>query len=156
MDSKKVLVGAVTSKRHEEFLEKWLGMVKEFIHPNDLFLVDTTLDSDEYYKKLVSKGINVARYEWDPEDKHCYEMLADGRNMVRDYFQADGYDHCLTLDTDEFIPPDSIGRLKNYDKDIVGFPSPIWHTTPGVVKEGGYVAKEEGGFALSIIVISLS
>lgn len=148
MDSK-VLVGAVTSDRHEQFLEKWLGMVEAFDHPHDLFLVDTTLGTDKYYKKLKKKGVNVARYEWDPEDKQCYEMLADARNMVREHFLADGYTHTLCLDSDEFLPPDGITRLLSHEKDIVGYPSPIWRYTPGVFKTGGYVRRDEGGFALA-------
>ena len=143
MDSK-VLVGAVTSKRHEEHLEKWLDMVNGFTYPHDLFIVETTPNDLSYYDKLKELDLNVVRYVWDTEKLNAYEMLAETRNLLRAKFLAGDYTHFLNLDTDEFVPKDTINRLLSHEKDVVGFPSPIWQKVPGVFKDGGYVQTGDG------------
>jgi hypothetical protein len=139
----KVLVGAVTSKRHEEYLEKWVDMVNSFTYPHDLFIIDSTIGLD-YYDRIKEMGVDVVHYEWDTDNKNAYEMLSDTRNLLRDRFLEGDYTHFLNLDTDEFVPKDTIDRLLSHNKDVVGFPSPIWHKVPGVFKEGGYVQTGQG------------
>jgi hypothetical protein len=149
---KTVLIGAVTSNRHECYLEKWLEMVNSLDYPHQLVLVDTTPNDTSYYEKLLKLGdefgFSVLRYEWG-DDKSAYEMLADTRNMLRDIFLEGKYDFFFGLDTDEFLPSEALKRLVEHDKDIVGYPSPIWKTKPGVFKDGGYVPCDNGGFKLN-------
>jgi hypothetical protein len=55
----------------------------------------------------------------------------------------------ILLHTDEFIPPESLKRLVEHDKDNVGYPTPMWHKDPCVFKEGGFVAQGDGTFKLN-------
>lgn len=152
---KKVLLGAVTSKRHECYLERWLEMVNSLDYPHQLVLVDTTPGDTSYFIKLSELaheyGFKVLRYEWDTEKTGAYEMLAASRNYLRDFFLAGDYELFFAMDTDEFVPPEALKRLVDHDKDIVGFPSAIWQKIPGVFKEGGFVPQDEGidGFKLA-------
>ena len=119
-------------------------MVNDFTYPHDLFIVETTVDDMSYYDKLKELDVDVVHYFWDTEKMHAYEMLAETRNILRTKFLAGDYTHFLNLDTDEFVPKDTIERLLSHDKDVVGFPSPIWHNVPGVFKDGGYVQTGDG------------
>ena len=149
MGSNEVLIGAVTSRRHEKYLDRWLDGVSKFTHPNHLVLVDTTVGTKSYYNKLKKRGVDVLRYDWKTKEKNCFEMMADTKNMMRDKLLENGYTHFFGFDTDEFIPPESLSRLVSHDKDNVGFPTPMWHKEPCVFKEGGFIAHKDGTFKLA-------
>lgn len=144
-----MLIGAVTSKRHEEMLDRWLDTVDKFTYPHHLFLVETTVGTDSYLNKLKKRGLDVVKYKWDTKNKHCFQMMADAKNLLRDRFLENGYDLFFSFDTDEFLPPEALARLINHDKDNVGYPTPMWHKEPCVFKEGGYVAVGDGTFTLA-------
>ena len=150
---KTVLIGAVTSKRHECYLDRWLEMVNSLDYPHHLVIVDTTPNDTSYFEKLEDLGsefgFNVLRYDWVVEEKTAYQMISDSRNVLRDFFLEGDYDFFFGLDTDEFLPPEALKRLVEHDKDVVGYPSPIWIKTPGVFKDGGYTPCKNGGFKLN-------
>ena len=146
--TKKILVGAVTSKRHEEYIDKWLDMVGKLTYPHDLFIVDTTVGTDEFAKHLQSKGVEVAHLEWSEETHQIMEALAEARNLIRKKFLDGDYDFVFQLDTDEFVPSNSLELLVQHDKDNVGFPTPIWHGIPAVFKTEGLVPSDDGKFKL--------
>ena len=146
---KEVLIGAVTSERHEHLLKDYVDMVDSFTYPHSLLLVDTTCGTTRYYNKLKKMGLDVLRYDWKPEERHCWEMMVDSKNMLRDKFLENGYDFYFSLDTDEFLPENALTKLVEHDKDNVGYPTPMWHGVPAVFSEGGYIQNKKGGFTLA-------
>jgi len=148
--TEEILLGAVTSRKHEEMLDRWLDGVNNLTSPHHLVMVDTTIGSDSYAKKLEKKGVDVIKYKWDSKEKHWYQAMADCKNLLRDRVLENGYTHFFSLDTDEFIPSDALRRLIEHDKDNVGYPTPMWHEFPAVFKSGGYVPTGKGSFKLDI------
>jgi len=139
----KVLIAAPTSKRHSHLLDDWIKQLDSFTYKNfDVLLVDTTKETDYFKilkdKKVHKKPIKVLRMPWDPKD-HILRHLARVRDKIRQEFLKGNYDNLFFLDTDIFIPQNSIQRLLSYFKDNVGFCVPIYNKInqkPCVLKSG--------------------
>jgi len=142
----KVLIAAPTSSRHGKLLDEWLKMLDSLTYPNfDLILIDTTTENDDYYnllktKKLHGKEFQVLKYKWDTEKEFALQMLANSREEIRKYFlEHKEYDFIFWLDTDIFLPDNSIQRLLSYNKDNVGFYVHIYNLKahkPCILKSG--------------------
>jgi GT2 family glycosyltransferase len=121
----KVLVATPVSKRHEHLLDEWLESLNKLNYPIEIFLVDTTPETDEYFKKLKTKKvkdkfIKVIRFAWDYSN-HIVQHLAYAREKIRKYFLKNNYEFLMSLDDDIFLPAWGIERLLSYNKDCVGF-----------------------------------
>ena len=140
----KVLVVCPTSSRHGHLLDKWVKHLDLLSYPNfDVMLIDNTIDSDKYFKRLQTKKLKniilqvgedeknrtvferkiiVQKHEWDQKKQHPIQMLADCREKIRQYFvEQKEYSYLFHLDDDIFIPTNGIQRLLAYKKDCVGY-----------------------------------
>jgi len=161
----KVLVCAPTSQRHGHLLKEWMKHLNSLSYPNfDVCLIDTTLNSNKYYKRLLKKRLHnvilqlgdnkkvrkvferkviVLQHKWNPKEQHPIQMLADAREKIRQYFLESDYDYLFWLDDDIFIPVNGIQRLLKYRKDYVGFYVHVFPKgmhRPCVLKSGEIVA----------------
>ena len=147
----KVLIVAPTYDKKSELLDEWIENLNSLSYPNfDVLLVDTSLDTDnggEYFKKLSEKKLDdvilqieedesnrtvfkrniiLKKHEWNPEKQHQIQMLSDAREITRKYFVDNKeYSFMFHLDSDIFIPENSIQKLISYKKHCVGFYVPI-------------------------------
>jgi GT2 family glycosyltransferase len=138
----KVLLACPTSQRHEHLLDEWLESLNQFNYPIEVFLVDTTPETDEYFKKLQTKIvqeklINVIRFPWDYSN-HIVQHLSYAREKIREFFLAGNYEFLMSLDDDVFLPKWGIERLISYNKDCVGFYYHIYpeDRVPLIMKSG--------------------
>ena len=142
---KKVLVGAPCSDRHGYVLDEYIENIKNFTHPCDILLVDTTPKNDKYYNRIKKiKGVKVLRYRWDSKKEHIILCLAKAREKIRQYAIKHGYDYLFCLDQDTIPPRDGVEKLISYDKDQVGFVVHVYHKPfplkPAVFHSGFIVA----------------
>ncbi len=124
----RVLLACPSSIRHKEVCEKWIKHLNTLTYINfDVCIVDTTADTDEYFKllktkKVKGKEIITWRSGWDKNKRpFSVQMLADVRQEIQEYFLKNNYDNLFWLDDDIFIPKNGIQKLLWYDKDCVGF-----------------------------------
>lgn len=142
----KVLIGAPTSARHSHLLDDWIKSLDSFTYPDiDVLLVDTTEKSDYFPKlkkqKVHGKQINVIRKPWDYKKTHILQHLAHSREEIRQYAIKNNYDFLFFLDTDIFLPENSIQKLLSRNKDCVGFYVHIYNKInhrPCIFKSGGF------------------
>ena len=144
----RVLLATPVSSRHAHLLDEWLESLNNLTYPIfDVLLVDTTPDTDEYYKLLLTKqvkgkNINVIRHEWDYKKYHSVQWMAFAREKIREFFLKDNYEFLMSLDDDIFLPEWGIQRLLSYDKDQVGFYVHVYFepdTKPCILKNGEIV-----------------
>jgi GT2 family glycosyltransferase len=145
----KVLIAAPTSNRHSHIIDKWIAHLNSFTYPNfDVCLVDNSLNSDTYFKKLQNskikdKSIITWQHKWNIKEKHPLQMLANVREEIRQYFIAHKeYEFLWWLDDDIFVPKNSIQRLVSYNKDHVGFYVPVFYKpnrVPCILKSGDVI-----------------
>lgn len=149
----KVLVSAPTSSRHSHLLDEWLGHLDKLTYPEfDVLLVDTTPDTEDYFnllktKKVHNKNIIVLRRPWNYKKDHVLQLLAYAREDIRQYFLKNEYDYLFFLDTDIFIPENSIQKLLSRNKELVGFYTHIFdkeHKMPCVLKSGEIIMTGDG------------
>lgn len=139
----KVLLACPTSQRHAHLIDEWLEHLNQLNYPVDVYMVDTTPETDEYFellktKKCQDKPIVVERLAWDYSN-HIVQHLAYAREKVRQYFLDNKYEYLMSLDDDVFLPKWGIERLMSYNKDCVGFYYHIYpeeHRVPCVMKSG--------------------
>lgn len=139
----KVLLACPTSIRHSHILDEWIENLNQLNYPVDVFMVDTTPETDEYFKILQTKTvqekpIKVIRFPWDYSN-HIVQHLAYAREKVREFFLAEDYEFLMSLDDDVFLPKWGIERLMSYNKDCVGFYYHIYpkeQRVPLVMKSG--------------------
>jgi len=141
----KVLLASPTSTRHSHLLAKWIKHLNSLTYSNfDVLLVDTTLNSRSYFKRLKKskvhgKHIKVMRHLWDINKINPLQMLAHVREKIRQYFLKEGYDYLFFLDDDIFIPKNGIERLLIYNKDHAGFYVHVFYKpnrVPCILKSG--------------------
>ena len=147
----KVLVATPVSIRHKHLLDEWIKSLDNLTYPYfDVLVVDTTPDSDRYYKLLKTKKvkgnkIKVLRTKWNYKKDHVVQMLAKAREKIRLFAIKNNYDYLFSLDDDIFIPENSIERLLSYNKDCVGFYVHIYQgklKRPCILKNGEVVMGE--------------
>lgn len=145
----KVLIGCPVSQRHEKVFFEWVKWLDKLNYPNfDLILVDTTLDTEDYFNKIKEVKVKdkspiVLRHEWNPDEQHPIQMLADAREKIRQYFlEHKEYSHLFWLDDDIFIPEKGIQKLLSYNKDAVGFYVHVFYKpneVPCLLKSGNMI-----------------
>ena len=145
----RVLVATLISERHEEFFDRYYEMVSSFETDNfeyDVLMLETTHNSDKLYDRIKKSGLKVIKHEWNPDEEHVFSMIADAKNIAREYFLSDNYTHYFSLDADTIIPEFGLRRLMQHNKDNVGFPTPFLFSEPEsipcVMKSGGFIRKK--------------
>lgn len=160
----KILIVAPTHDKKGYLLDEWINHLDSLSYPNfDVLLVDTS-KGDEYFKRLseqklqniilqigddesnrrdFERKIIVKKHNWDPKEQHPIQMLADAREITRQYFVDNKeYSFMLHLDSDIFIPENGLQKLIGYKKHCVGFYVPIYQEgkyTPCVFKSSGII-----------------
>ena len=142
----KVLISAPTSDRHKHLLDEWIESLDKLTYKFfDVLLIDTSKD-DSYSKilkkkKVHGKKIRVIRMSWN-EKNHIIRHLANVRERIRKEFLKGDYSNLFFLDTDIFIPKNSIQLLLTDYKDNVGFAVPIFYSPnqkPCIFKSGNII-----------------
>ncbi len=138
----RVCVSCPTSDRHKHLLNEWIKSLDDLTYPVDVCLVDTSQNEDYFKllktKKVQGKKIKVLRHKWNQDKKHPLQMLANAREKIRRYFLENKYDYLFFLDSDIFIPKNSVQLLLSHNKDNVGFYVHIFHEqkVPCILKSG--------------------
>lgn len=125
----KVLVASPTYIGHKHLIGDYIAQFLGFsFQRKHLLLVEAgSEDNDIYYKELKSKlsGEHSITVLKSPFVNSAIERLAYARNVIRQFASNYNFSHVLFLDTDTFIPKDSIERLLSHNKDLAGFICPI-------------------------------
>ena len=164
----KVLIVAPTYDKKSNLLDEWIEHINSFSYPNfDVLLIDTSQDSTEgkeYSKRLSEKKLDniilqmgdnksdrviferkiiLKKHNWDSDKQHPIQMLADARERLREYFvEHKEYSFMFNLDSDVFVPENSIQKLISYKKHCVGFYVPIYQKEkyiPCIFKSSGVI-----------------
>jgi len=113
----RILIGCPTFEGHDYTLEEFLEGIKNIDYDNyGLLMVDNS-DTDVYYKKLKSKGLDVVRF--DLKGKSGIEKVAFCRKYLRQKFLEGSYDYLLFVDQDIIVPKNVIKKLLSCGKDVV-------------------------------------
>lgn len=126
MKQPKVLIAAPTARQKDYCFNQWFNqLVKMDYGSKDAFIVDNSADQ-EYVKMLQGRGLKTAHVS--REGKHPVEFLAESQNVIREYFLKGDYDYLFMLESDVFVPLDTL-------KHMVSFGNPI-HNITYFIKEG--------------------
>lgn len=146
-DYGRVLIACPSSDRHWYVFDEWLRAIKEQDYDNfDILIVDTSEGTD-YHDYLVSKGLRVIRYPWDPKENNVLQHLAFAREKYRKVAVDEGYDYLFNLDSDVILPRNGLSELLCCDKDQVCyvvhvFPKGVYQP-PCVFKKGGFLMNQD-------------
>lgn len=164
----KILIVAPTYDKKSHLLDEWIEHLNSLSYPNfDVLLVDTSQDTkegNEYYKRLSKKKLDdiilqmgedesnrvvfkrniiLKKHKWDTNKQHPIQMLSDAREVTRKYFVDNKeYSFMFNLDSDVFIPENSLQKLISYKKHCVGFYVPIYQEekySPCILKSSGII-----------------
>ncbi len=112
----KILVGCPTSKDYEYCLEEYLLGLFSLNYPNyDILIVDNSED-DEFFDKLKSYGLKVAKGGFH---NPVIKRIVESRNALRNYVLEEGYDYFFSLEQDVIPPRDVINMLLSAQQKIV-------------------------------------
>jgi cellulose synthase/poly-beta-1,6-N-acetylglucosamine synthase-like glycosyltransferase len=112
----RVLIGCVTHDKHEAYVTDFLAAIRSQDYGNfDVLFVDTSAN-DDYTAKLRGSGYIVTKGEAGLD--HSIKRITSGRNVIREYALAKGYDYVWFVDTDVIPPKDALTRLLSSGKDI--------------------------------------
>lgn len=150
-----VLIGVPTFKGHDKWLNKFLDYHKDY----DVMLVDNTVGTDSYYRKLKKEMgkrdnlVHVERHDWNPQDKWVSYMLGDCWNKTIDYAINQGYDYWHWTAMDIYV--EDGGGIQHQKKvleenkeiNILGYPTNIFSLEgpPSVLHDRSLYWDEEKG-----------
>ena len=138
-----------TSDRHKHLLDEWIRSLNNLTYEFfEVLLIDTS-KGDSYSKILKSKKVHgkkikVIRMPWDEKD-HILRHLANVRERIRKEFLKKDYSNLFFLDSDIFLPENSIQLLLTDYKDNVGFAVPIYYSPnqrPCIFKSGDIIMQK--------------
>ena len=110
----KVLVGCPTCDIYEYCLDEYIDAAKNLSYPNyDILIVDNS-KTDEYKKKIQSKGIKCIK---DKYIEPAVKRIVNSRNILRE--KALNYDYFLSLEQDVIPPKDIIEQLLKTNKKVI-------------------------------------
>jgi hypothetical protein len=118
MEQKKVLIACPTSSVKAYCMEEWLDNVNNFTYENkSVFMCDNSNDYSFYSdwkNRLSMEHINPNKFN------SFYACLAASHERCRLRALGGGFDYLLHLESDVFPPINTIERLLDADKGIVG------------------------------------
>lgn len=142
----KVLVAAPSWNKHRHVIDRWIEQAKSFDYSNYDVVVAVSDKDTEYGEYIKSKGVNVIEYK---HSEGAFKRLTDARNLIRQYVIDYGFDYLFSIDTDTFVPKDSITRLLSHKKDLVGFLCKIGYPpTKYCVLKSGWLLFHENKYPL--------
>lgn len=114
----KVLVGIVTYDGKDYIFPKCYDAVKKFDYNNyDILIVDNSA-SKNYYFKLLQRGYSEVVHL--TRAKNTRDTLSDSQNYIRKRMLDGGYDYLLMIESDLIPPINTIQRLLQHNKLVVG------------------------------------
>lgn len=149
----KVLVGIVTYEGKDYIFPQCYNAVRSFNYDNyDVLIVDNSA-GDSYYTKLLREGYrNVHHIK---RAKNSRDTLSDSQNYIRYRMLNGGYDYLLMVESDLVPPPETITRLLNHNKLVVG--SLYWlqgrlpDTEREKLPEGSFIPGDNGKYKIPCI-----
>jgi len=114
----RVLVGIVTYEGKHYIFPKCYEAVHNFDYKNyDVIIVDNS-KTLSYKNKLLREGYKKIHHV--NRGKNSRDALSDSQNYIRKYFLNNNYDYLLLVESDLIPRPDTLSRLINHDKPVVG------------------------------------
>ena len=114
----KILIGTPIHEVKDYAMERWLQNVAklQLEYPADLLMVDNT-PGLEYVEKVKSycTKYGVKNYKIEHLELHPWmqadERVGRSREVIRQHLLVHGYDAWFSWESDQIIPPDSLGKL---------------------------------------------
>jgi hypothetical protein len=122
---KKVLIATPTSEHKDYCFKDWAYMVKHLTYPSNILIVDNSINP-LYHKKIKNEGFNVV-YAPALEGELLKETMCRCNNICRDYVLAEKFDYMFSLESDVFIPDNTIEYLLSLKRKVCGLPYFIGH-----------------------------
>ena len=142
----KILLATPTSEHKDYCMPQWIEHIKSLTYPNlDILIVDNS-KNPKYYKKiqqqLGDKG-KVIHHNFD-EKKELREIMCECNNIIRDYAIGNNYMYVFSLESDVFVPVNTIEYLLHLDKPMISLPYFIGQSFNSALLVSGYepVGKE--------------
>lgn len=112
----KVLIGCPTADSYDYCLEEFLDAVNKLSYPNcEVLFVDNS-KTDDFFKRLKSKGLNVIKGKYFDDMRM---RIAHNRNIIIEKVLEGNYDYLLSVDQDVILPAGVIETLLKFGKDII-------------------------------------
>lgn len=110
MSLPRILVASPTSIDKDYCFDGWADMVRGFDYPRySVVMVDNSPKKHNYYRKIQEKGFNAG---WvDRSGKLAEQYLCESQEAIRHYFLKSGYDYLLMLESDVFVPKDTLSYM---------------------------------------------
>ena len=119
MNLPSILIAAPTSDKKDYALDEWVDCVLSMKYPNCSVLLVDNSHNEEYYHKILAKGINCLHVK--PEG-NVVDYIADCQNIIRAYVLKGGYDYLFSLESDVTVRSDIIPTLLHHNKYVVSAP----------------------------------
>lgn len=114
-----ILIAAPTSDKKDYALDEWVKAVFNLKYPNYTVLMVDNSHNEEYYHKILDKGINCLHVK--PEG-NVVDYITDCQNIIRAYVLEGGYDYLFSLESDVIPRSDILVSLLHHGKPIVSAP----------------------------------
>lgn len=118
-DNPKILIGTITSDQKDYCLEDFLRQYKKLTYPNIDIIVADNSKKKSHARILKKYGIKVL-YRPKRYNETFWEAMLRCENAIRDYFLSRDYDYLFKLESDVFIPYNSIELLLSADRSVIG------------------------------------
>lgn len=119
MNLPKILIAAPTSDKKDYCFDEWADNVLSFTYPNSTILLVDNSHNEEYYYKILDKGISCLHVK--PEG-NAVNYITDCQNIIRHYAIEGGYDYLFSLESDVIPRSDIIIQLLHHRKRVVSAP----------------------------------
>jgi glycosyltransferase involved in cell wall biosynthesis len=118
----KVLIGIVTYEGKDYIFPKCYEAVQNIDYHNYHILIVDNSSTMNYYHKMIQRGYskNNCTIKHITRAKNSRDTLSDSQNYIRKYALENDYDYVLFVESDLVPPPDSLKRLLNHGKLVVG------------------------------------
>jgi len=127
-NSPKVLIACPTSDHKKYCQDEWFEWLLGFNYKNKVILIvensETPDNANEIKEKYGHRGV-IVKYIGDKLiGKTLRDKLLESTIVIRDYFldKKNEFVKWLSLESDIFIPQNSIEYLLAYDFPVIGFP----------------------------------
>lgn len=114
-----ILIAAPTSDKKDYALDDWVDCVQSMKYPNYSVLLVDNSHNEEYYYKILDKGINCLHVK--PEG-NVVDYIAECQQLIRYYTLEGGYDYLFSLESDVLPHNDIILSLLHHNKPVVSAP----------------------------------
>jgi hypothetical protein len=122
---KKILICTPTSEVKDYCFNEFSYQLKHLLYPVDVLFVDNS-KNPKYHLKIKEKGFNVI-YSPAIGNETIHHTMCRCNNICRDYMLIKDYDYMFSLESDVFIPENTIEHLLSFRKQIVGLGYFIGH-----------------------------